>query len=70
MEPWQERLLTERAELLDKTDKLDLFLYTDAYAELGSVERMLLGLQLKIMKAFHAVLQARIAIFQPNEEAK
>ena len=60
MEPYQERLKTESAELTDRLEKLTAFLGSDTHAELGAEEQLDLLEQHAAMSAYSSVLTRRI----------
>jgi len=63
MEPWQERLLTERDELSRKIVLLDEFTKTDKYFALPSLEKIDLLTQSIYMKKYLEILNRRIRRF-------
>ncbi|KAF1008949.1 MAG: hypothetical protein GAK28_00581 [Luteibacter sp.] len=60
---YQQRVIGERAELNDKIAKLDSFTNTSRFAEIDSGDQSLLREQLTHMRAYAAVLNARIEGF-------
>lgn len=60
MKPHQERVLAEHAELLDKLNKLYLFIGTDTFNNLDGIERALLNDQTDAMEAYLFILSARL----------
>lgn len=56
-----QRMLTERAELKDKFDKLGIFFNTDFFGTLDEEDQQLLHDQYGHMSAYLAVLNSRIA---------
>lgn len=63
MAPHQERVVNERNDLVEKTQKLAAFLDTPTYAALDTAEQARLGRQLRIMNDYVEVLGDRIAAF-------
>ena len=61
MASFQDRLLQEASELSVKIERLEVFVTTDAFQALHKDSRVLLTAQLSIMKAYQAILNARIA---------
>ena len=68
MLPHQERVVTERAELSEKINKLLTFLTTDTFKSLPEREQYLLNRQVSHMGFYLDTLDERIALFnQPAE---
>jgi hypothetical protein len=63
MQPHQERVVTEKAELDSKIEKLDTFIHGSIYAALDNDERIRLMRQFCHMKDYSNVLGERIAAF-------
>ena len=63
MEPFQERVVTEKDELEEKIGKLHSFFTTSTFAELDPAEQDRLNEQLKAMETYAALLGQRIATF-------
>ena len=63
MEAHQERVVTEKAELDEKIEKLDAFLKGTIYLSLSEEEQFLLRKQLALMQEYAATLGQRIAAF-------
>jgi len=63
MAPHQQRVVTEREELVHKLDKLTEFLKGDLYRSLSVDERERLARQHGIMEQYSNVLAERIAHF-------
>jgi hypothetical protein len=63
MQPHQERVVAEKAELSDKLDKLETFEGGAVYASLPPAEQSRLTRQLLIMKLYEQVLAERISAF-------
>ena len=63
MQPHQERVVAEHAELKDKTDKLAAFFKSPIFAGLDQDEKTRLELQFVCMTAYLAILQSRIEDF-------
>jgi hypothetical protein len=67
MEPHQERVRTELAELEEKIDKLTAFIKTDFYNQnLSNYEKDMLVRQRAAMRKYAEILTERISFF--NEE--
>lgn len=64
MEPHQQRVVEEKAELDDRRAKLGEFKSTDLFASLPCSERERLNTQAHIMTMYSAVLGERIAHFK------
>jgi hypothetical protein len=63
MQPHQERVLAEKADLDDKAAKLLKFIDGDVYDTLPETDRELLEQQYLIMASYSAILGKRIARF-------
>jgi len=63
MQPHQERVVTEKAELDDKSAKLNAFFNTAMFDKLSSEEQDRLHRQYELMVQYSAVLGERIAAF-------
>ena len=63
MEPHQERVVREKAELDDKIDKLSEFVGKSVFGGLSDEDRLLLTRQLSVMKDYSRILKARISRF-------
>ena len=61
--PHQQRVVDERAELVDKITKLDSFVAGSMFSTLVREEQGRLSKQLEIMRDYATVLQARIDAF-------
>jgi hypothetical protein len=61
--PHQKRVVTERAELLDKCEKLSMFIFGPIYSSLAVTEQSRLSRQLDAMKLYLAILDERIEAF-------
>lgn len=61
--PHQQRVVDERAELVDKITKLDSFVAGSMFSTLAMEEQGRLSKQLEIMRDYATVLQARIDAF-------
>jgi hypothetical protein len=66
MEPFQERVIAEEAELSTKLNKLGEFIHGETFAKLGPEDRQLLQEQDDHMRGYVAVLRKRIARFTPG----
>lgn len=64
MQPHQQRVVDEKAELDDRLDKLCLFSNSRTFASLPIAEQERLNTQRHLMCALSAVLGARIAAFR------
>jgi hypothetical protein len=62
-EEWQARVLDEKDALLEKLEKLEKFITSDAFANLAHAERIRLDRQVKIMQLYDQVLYERINAF-------
>lgn len=60
---WQQRVIDEKAQLDERTEKLTAFLGTRAYAELADIDRELLLCQRMHMRAYSSFLSQRIERF-------
>ena len=58
-----QRICAEKAQLIDRTEKLRNFLCTDVYHAMGKIDKQLLTTQLKIMESYRTVLEMRIQRF-------
>ena len=65
MQEFQERVVTEKAELDEKIDRLDTFRAGTVFPTLPSDEQDRLNKQLSFMRQYSGVLADRIAAFQP-----
>lgn len=63
MQPHQQRVVEEKAELDAKRAKLDLFVYTTTFDDLPLEERRRLNRQLTAMNDYSQVLGERLAAF-------
>lgn len=63
MQPHQERVVQEKAELSEKVDKLETFIGGSIYASLPPAEQSRLTRQHLIMQLYEQVLSERIAAF-------
>ena len=61
--PHQQRVVDERAELVDKITKLDSFVAGSMFSTLVMEEQGRLSKQLEVMRDYATVLQARIDAF-------
>jgi hypothetical protein len=64
MQAHQERVVAERSELADKTEKLYTFLRSGVFVGLAGDEQERLVRQYGLMKSYVTVLDERIAKFQ------
>jgi hypothetical protein len=63
MQEYQERVIAERSELVEKVEKLKLFLADKLFDTLAPAEQWRLTRQLVYMQSYLAVLEERIATF-------
>jgi hypothetical protein len=63
MEPYQERVVAEKAELDEKIEKLTTFIWGLAFTKLPDKERVLLSSQRFHMISLSVILGERIASF-------
>jgi hypothetical protein len=65
LQPHQQRVVDERAELVDRIQKLMNFCITDTFAALDQAERRRLHAQYHAMESYSYILGERIAAFTP-----
>ena len=65
MQPHQQRVVDEQAELDDRWKKLGAFFGSEAFADLDEEERSRLRQQFHAMTSYSAILGERIAAFAP-----
>lgn len=63
LQPFQQRVTEERADLHAKVEKLEAFLETDAFRELQIMDQGYLSRQRSLMREYLQVLDFRIARF-------
>ena len=63
IQPYQQRVLSEKDVLDDKIEKLDTFMQGDIFHRLDIEERNDMDLQLGAMKLYSRILASRIARF-------
>jgi hypothetical protein len=63
LQPHQERVLEEFAQLTERIGKLSQFLGTAVYRELSVIDRELLSEQLSAMSAYQRVLRMRLSVW-------
>lgn len=63
MEPYQQRVVDEKAELDAKIAKLDAFTLGDVFAALPVCDRVLMLRQMAAMLAYVSILEVRIERF-------
>lgn len=63
LQPHQERVVAERAEVSAKVDRLDSFIRSDSFDMVPIDEQVRLARQLHIMMRYREVLDERIAAF-------
>jgi len=68
MEPWQARVLEERAQLQGRIDRLIKFFSGGEAYKLNHDEYALLATQVTIMKVYLDILQKRITMWEMLEE--
>lgn len=66
-ETWFERLEKEYADLVDKMEKLALFLDSEKKASVGARDLILLMEQFKAMTDYALILEQRLGIFDEEE---
>jgi hypothetical protein len=66
LQPHQERVIAERARIDGDTERLHAFTGTDTMRSLDLAEQRRLVRQLKLMRQLRAVLDERIAAFNPS----
>ena len=64
MQPFQQRVVNEKAELSDKLDRLEAFASRADFSSVPPDEQARLTRQLLIMKLYEQVLSERIAEFK------
>lgn len=65
MQPYQRRVIAERAECHERIERLFVFTGTQAMRDLDLHEQMRLVRQLNLMRQLRDVLDERIAAFKP-----
>lgn len=63
MQPYQQRVVDEKAELSEKLEKLETFLGGEIYSSLPTAEQTRLSRQSLIMQLYEQVLEERIGSF-------
>lgn len=63
LQPWQERVIEEKAELDNKLMKLIEFLKSDAFQDLPLVNIRCLRRQRMVMELYSDILNERISLF-------
>ena len=63
LQPHQQRVVEERAELEDKLGKLQAFITGESFATLSDAEQGQLVLQHKLMKSYALILKRHIDAF-------
>ena len=66
----KKRLIIENNELLEKINKLENFINSDAYIKLDEYNKAMLTLQFQTMKTYSKILTIRIEIFKDIKEEK
>lgn len=64
MEPYQSRIIEEKYQLDDKTDKLAQFIGSEAFKNLDKQNQSLLSIQHHAMIQYSMILSVRISLFQ------
>lgn len=67
---YQERVVTEKADLDEKLSKLSEFVENDIFSNLPKVEQELLSTQLNVMKKYSGLLGKRITLFREKSDAE
>jgi len=67
-QPHEERVITEKAELDQKIEKLGAFQNTDAFNALPEEQRKLLTMQCNTMRNYSWILGKRIELFTPTPQ--
>ena len=60
MSNFKDRLKTEEKSLKDKVEKLDKFISSDNFHSINSLQKILLPIQLGVMKIYLNILSVRI----------
>lgn len=63
-----ERVTAERAELMDKIDKLDSFIDSIAFVDLDIVHSGLMNEQIRVMDRYADILDRRIRLMREGEK--
>jgi hypothetical protein len=63
VEPHQERVVAEEAQLVERLDKLEAFLHDDRFVKLADEDKELLERQVRLMREYADILKERIARF-------
>lgn len=66
MKAFQNRVIKEKQELVDKLERLQAFILTGAFDELDEAERERLYHQRDIMEMYVRVLAARVSAFKKD----
>ena len=64
MEPYQNRVVDEAADLRDRIQKLSAFILTGAFSGVAVEEQSRMRIQLSVMQALLLVLNERLAYFE------
>jgi len=70
LQPHQQRVVEEEAELAERLKKLSLFFTTEVYAKLAVEEQLRLRRQQSAMAEYLAILQDRIVAFHRGDKVK
>ena len=65
-----QRIYAEKAQLIDRTEKLRSFLCTDTYHNMAKIDKQLLCAQLNVMESYRIVLEMRIQRFVTAPQLK
>jgi hypothetical protein len=63
MSDYQERVLSEQKELIDKLEKLDVFMNSETFSTLSAIDQSLLMVQHSAMENYSDTLDRRIERF-------
>ena len=68
LEPYQQRMLDEHAELSDRISKLEAFTGTEMFEQIPELERCLLNHQLIAMHSYAGILRHRIRLWSKSDD--
>lgn len=63
-----ERVTAERAELMEKIDKLDSFIDSTTFVDLGIEHSRLMSEQIRVMDRYADILDRRISLMREGEK--
>ncbi|MBE8596841.1 crAss001_48 related protein [Xenorhabdus sp. BG5] len=63
LQPHQQRVIDELAELYGKIESLSSFIGDSSYRILDEIDRQLLDMQLSVMKSYSKILHTRVSRF-------